>query len=121
MRINPLTDLVVNTALPLFSGTLIYFLGNTSVKNYLPDGLWAYALTSVILIIWNRGINFLWVILVILLSAGFELLQYFHLVPGTGDVADAIVYLLSIAIALVLNRLFKNLYSNKPNYLVYEP
>ncbi|HMH23095.1 MAG TPA: hypothetical protein VK563_15025 [Puia sp.] len=76
----------------------------------MPDSLWAYAFISSILILWDREINMAWITLVFLISISFELLQYGHIIPGTGDFTDIVAYLLSFTIALKLNASFKTLF-----------
>ena len=57
----------------------------------LPDGLWAFALTSLILIIWKnqQGFNrIIWLIFVLIFIIGQEVLQKMNLLPGTFDFLD---------------------------------
>lgn len=53
----------------------------------LPDGLWVYSFTSVLLLIWNGRINIL-VVLPLLLAALIEIGQRFRWYPGTFDIVD---------------------------------
>jgi hypothetical protein len=100
---------------PICLGYFIYYISaqtaQTSaailVKNYLPDGLWAWSFISVILILWDRRINFTWVLATYLLSAGFELLQLLDILPGTADLVDLIVYFTFMGIALYTNSFFR--------------
>jgi hypothetical protein len=116
------TDIFLNVVIPLFLGYIFYLLGNEIVvpgmiPNYLPDGLWAYALQSCILIIWNRKINIIWNIAIMLFVVMFELLQYLHFIKGTGDFFDIITYFIFFGIALTANKFFiSNIYIKLTNY-----
>lgn len=119
MKFDKRTDIVLNIIQPLLLGLLIYgsiklIAVPPAIRNYLPDGFWAYAFMSCILIIWERKINIIWIILVFLFSICFELLQYYQIIPGTGDIGDVLTYFLFFVIALTLNSFFKNLIST-PN------
>jgi len=108
MRISQLTDLFLNVLSPLVLGVVIYWAGNRvpmpmAVRNYLPDGLWAYSLMSAILVIWQRRIVIGWVLAVFALSIGFETLQYFHWIAGTGDLYDILTYFIFFGISLTIN------------------
>ncbi|TDW95833.1 hypothetical protein [Dinghuibacter silviterrae] len=114
MKFDRRVDILLNVILPLSLGLFIYWSAQrisipAVLKNYLPDGCWAYAFISSILIIWDRKVNIRWITPVFLLSACFELLQYRHLIPGTGDVKDVAVYFLFFSIALILNQIFRTL------------
>ena len=118
MKIIRQIDLVINVILPLLLGYFIYHMGDAGrisalIKNHLPDGLWAYSFITAILIIWNRQVNGLWIVIACLLSAGFELLQYFHWIAGTGDIIDMIAYLLFTGLALLINHYSRKMYSIK--------
>ena len=77
------------------------------VSNFLPDGLWAYAFTSCILIIWDRKANFIWLTMLGCFFIAFELLQSFHFVKGTGDIKDIFIYFVFGLLALITNQLYK--------------
>ncbi len=116
MKITRQTDLLLNVISPLLLGYFIYFLGSYEllpqwVKNYFPDGLWAYAFLSAILIIWNRQLNYTWLFISFLLAACFELLQHYLLVAGTADIADVMTYFLFMGAGLLMNRFFKQIKS----------
>ena len=111
MRLSKIFDILLNVVLPVLTGYLIYqFAGNNNryewARNYLPDGLWAYALLSSILIIWNRKINTYWCSLVFLFAAAIEIFQFFHFIPGTGDIWDIATYYLFFIIVLLTNKYF---------------
>lgn len=118
MKFNRFADIVLNVFLPLLLGYLVYYAGqqgriSLTVKNFLPDGLWAYAFISALLIIWNRSLPLIWIVAVYLLAAGFECLQYYKIVAGQPDVWDGVIYFLFISFGLVLNKTFKSLYFHK--------
>lgn len=112
MHFNKRWDLLLNILAPLAFGIIVYWLGDNQcipslIHNYLPDGLWAYAFMSAILLVWDRQLNMIWIIAAVLLSGGYELLQNYHIVAGTGDWNDILVYAAFFTIALLLNSLFK--------------
>ena len=106
-------DLALNIFLPLICGTLIYLLTDTTfvatwwIRSYIPDGLWAYAFTSAILIIWQRDMNLLWLLMVLMAGIFFEWMQFKSIVPGTADLVDIFIYLVFFLIALLFNSFFK--------------
>jgi hypothetical protein len=112
MRLGKRSDILLNIILPLLLGIGVYRAAGmiaipSLVRNYLPDGLWAYAFLSSILLIWDRAINVAWTVAAFLLAIGYEGAQYEHFIPGTGDIFDVISYFLFFGIALFLNMFFK--------------
>lgn len=108
-----LKRLLVYSLFPLFIGALIYFLCDwfnlmPLVRNYLPDGLWAFSLMSFLLIIWNGAIKKFWVSIAVLSFVLFEYLQSIHVIAGTGDVMDVVCYLLFSSLSLTINQSIKN-------------
>ncbi|HEX8331710.1 MAG TPA: hypothetical protein VF622_03765 [Segetibacter sp.] len=102
-------DIFFNVISPVSLGYMLYFLSNENmasrtIRNHLPDGLWAYAFQSCILIIWNRKGNIMWTLFIMTLSLGFEVLQHIHFIDGTGDYIDIITYFVFFGIALIVNR-----------------
>jgi len=111
--LNRYCDIALNILLPIIAGAAIYFTNATPfIRNYIPDGLWAYGLTSSILIIWNRRINVLWLTLTACIFIVFEGLQAQQIIKGTGDFLDIIIYFVSGITALAINIFFKQLYIN---------
>jgi hypothetical protein len=77
-----------------FSWTI--YLPNWVVYN-LPDGLWSYSFMSFTLIVWcsTTSLNAqLWRITAFSLGTLLEIGQYFHLISGTFDTLDVLIYLL---------------------------
>lgn len=71
----------------------------------LPDGLWVYALTALMIFLWRDArspMKFLWPSLGLLLGAGSELGQLAGVVPGSFDVVDLVVCLFAAGAAMVL-------------------
>lgn len=98
-------DILLNVLLPLILGSSFYFLPVWQLlRNHFADGLWAYALTSLILIIWNRQINLFWMGVIIICFPFFEYLQHIGIVKGTADLIDVVFYVIFFIIALVLNK-----------------
>ena len=109
MKYSRHTDLFINGMIPLFSGWMIYHMAdgtplNGWIKGHLPDGLWAYSFLSCHLIVWDRTVRISWVVITVLLSVSFELLQSIHAINGTGDVWDVVMYCLFFSLALFSNR-----------------
>ena len=100
---------LIHIGLPLLAGCAIYLLFpftsfHSSIRNYLPDGLWSYAFFSCLLLVWNRQVNLFWTVAGLLLFIAFEVLQYTGAVQGTFDVWDMIVYALFGGLALLTNQ-----------------
>ncbi len=118
---NKWKDVSCNMILPLFIGTAVYLLKKIIslppiIVNYLPDGLWAYSLQSCLLIIWNRKVNWMWMMALLIFCAGFEILQKTNYLSGTGDIYDFIVYVIFMATALLFNNIFNfYFYKTKPH------
>lgn len=109
-------DFIMNSIFPILVGSIFYLWEfNYILRCYLPDGLWAYALTSMLLIIWNRNYNKQWLYVIAFTFCIFEILQYLHIIPGTADYWDVIVYFVFFFLALLINLFIKlktNYYEN---------
>jgi hypothetical protein len=62
MKYSKIYDGFLNVFIPLLAGLLIYrmeqyFRIPALIRYYLPDGLWAYAFGSSMLIVWERKIH----------------------------------------------------------------
>jgi hypothetical protein len=72
----------------------------------LPDGLWVYALTSLMILLWRHAdslaIKMFWLSMGLLLGAGSELAQLAGILPGAFDPIDLLVCLAAPAAALLL-------------------
>ena len=104
-------DLLLNVLFPIMLGVLIYAIPDLKklpsfFSNYLPDGLWAYAFLSCIIIIWNRQIHIPWLIAVFISFVMFEALQYLEIINGTGDIKDVVTYFIFSITALFTNSFF---------------
>jgi hypothetical protein len=75
----------------------------------LPDGLWVYAITACMAMIWRNGqgaVGQLWVWSGFALGAGSELGQAIGVVPGTFDLADFVATAFAgFAAAMLVSRL----------------
>lgn len=69
----------------------------------MPDALWAYSLSSMLIIIWDYNISKKWITIVVSVFILFEWLQFINIIDGTSDVIDFIVYCISLIIALKTN------------------
>jgi hypothetical protein len=111
MKLSLKQDIFLNIVLPLFAGSYLYVMCLSTPltgfwRNQLPDGLWAYALFSSLLIIWDRQINTFWISVIFILFSAFEALQHFHFIGGTGDWLDIIMYFSFSGISLLTNKFF---------------
>lgn len=73
------------------------------VKFSLPDGLWMFSYTSVILIIWEGQINrasIIWLGLIPIVAITSEIFQLLGLLTGTFDWFDFVFYLLGFCIPI---------------------
>ena len=63
----------------------------------LPDGLWIYALSMSLFLIWGNDYlkSSVWVVIALLLAPSLEIMQYFHFLPGTFDWRDLIIYIIA--------------------------
>lgn len=108
MQKSRLIDLLINVVVPGIAGGVIYLVPSVHgiLRNYLPDGLWAYSFLSSILIIWERKLPFSWIAIVYVFFGVFEYLQGFGWLPGTGDSNDVFTYSAFSCFALLANRYF---------------
>lgn len=114
MKLSLKQDIFLNIILPVLGGSCLYFMSSNLsltgfLRNQLPDGLWAYGLTSSLLIIWNRKINIIWISIIFIIFLLFESLQHFHFISGTGDWFDIIMYFSFSTISLLTNKFFFHL------------
>ncbi|MEO6453467.1 MAG: hypothetical protein ABIN97_05310 [Ginsengibacter sp.] len=120
MKPRNIIDIGLNILLPIAVGSLIYYWNIKNnltgyIRNQLPDGLWAYAFVSSILIVWNRQINIYWLLGISVIYVGIEILQYLNIIAGTGDILDVAVYFAFSILGLLTNRIIKkttNKYDN---------
>ena len=85
----------------LLIGYLVYWADSQSLfpwrllRNHMPDGLWAASFIACLCFIWHDHKFFLyfWSFIAITSMIAFELFQFHGIVNGTGDILDAIVYL----------------------------
>ncbi len=71
----------------------------------LPDGLWMFSCTSLILNVWNNRLNkqsIVWIISMPAIAILSEFLQLFHLIRGTFDILDIASYLIGFTSAFFI-------------------
>ena len=76
------------------------------IKYNLPDGLWFYALLTVLLYIWENNFSecfVIWLFLAIILSYISEVLQKYHFLSGTFDFKDLLAYTIASSIFYFFN------------------
>ncbi len=102
------TYILLNIIGPILLGIFVYTNCYPKlIRNYLPDGLWAYSFTSSIILIWDNTINYFWISSVFLIFIIFEILQYKGIINGTGDIRDVLVYIIFCIFTLIVNIVFK--------------
>jgi hypothetical protein len=95
--------------LPVLLGALIYTSGFIilylqPIRNYLPDGLWAFALISILYFIWQGQPKLLWLIAAAVVFVLFELFQATGIIEGTGDPIDVLIYFFFSGISIFIHR-----------------
>lgn len=78
----------------------------------LPDALWMLALTLIILMIWDFKIHrrsMTWLAMGVIAGTGLELMQGFHLMRGTFDIADLLFTFLAASIPITITLLKQRL------------
>lgn len=77
------------------------------IKYNLPDALWLFSLTSILIIIWKREINktnFIYVLLPLIIGICWEFGQYLGIIQGTFDIKDLVFYIAASFIAFQNNK-----------------
>lgn len=80
----------------------------------LPDGLWMFSGTSLILNVWGNSINkqsIFWILMIPFIAILFEFLQLIHLMRGTFDIIDIVIYLIGFGVSILI-------FSSKKKYLI---
>lgn len=100
---------VLLVILPLIAGLFIYwgnryFLNFGVVRNFLPDGLWAFSLISSFCILWNNKIPKLWILGIFGACLSFEILQFYQVIGGIADPWDLFTYFLFGTSSLLINK-----------------
>ncbi len=107
--INLLKHCFLNVLIPVVIGVGIYTISQSYIylpfiRNYVPDGLWAFALVSCVLQIWEGDVNILWIAIIFCLFIGFEWLQELQIISGDGDWKDLVCYFLFGITAILINK-----------------
>ena len=71
----------------------------------LPDGLWIFSYTSLVLLLFNNLFNWksaFWILLIFFFSITIELLQLFDKYPGTFDLYDIFFYILGLVLPIII-------------------
>jgi hypothetical protein len=127
--LNNLIRFVIHVFFPLVAGSLVYltlrcsnvlFVGILEnicckyscteviladwdwIKYNLPDGLWVYSLTSLMIIIWKSYTwkSLIWICSGLLIAIISEFCQFIGVFPGTYDPIDIVFYLLAFGLAV---------------------
>lgn len=109
---------------PLLGGIWVYLKGRTSqtvyeswlkvdkkftgipLSDWLPDYLWCFSLLAGMVLLWKgwNKIPFAWKLSIWILVCSTELLQYLHLIPGTGDLVDLLFYQAAFVSVILLHK-----------------
>jgi len=71
----------------------------------LPDGLWLFSYTSLVLLIWKNKINrenFFWIAIIPIFIILSEFGQLLNIVPGTFDLVDILLYSLGAILPILI-------------------
>lgn len=109
---------LLHVLLPLAGGLIIYLSGPvfawpSLIKNYLPDACWSYALFSSILLVWDRTIQYAWLLAAAGLLLLTEGLQGTGAISGTADGLDLLAYGIAAALAIWVNQRLVNYSKNR--------
>ena len=69
-----------------------------------PDGVWVYAATSWLVLIWRPSICWPWVLLPVTLAVGSEVGQALAVIPGTYETCDIGFYIVGFLLAVTPRR-----------------
>ncbi len=83
----------------------------------LPDGLWLYSFTSILLIIWEKDIEKIkfWLLIPFLAFSSYELLKILKILQGTFDLVDLFIYFLAFILSIINIELIPQVYAKKIN------
>ena len=76
----------------------------------LPDGLWMFSYSCIVLVIWKRKItkySLLWLLSLPMISILFEVLQYYDYFNGTFDIIDIIFFIFGSLLPILINEKMK--------------
>ena len=78
---------------------------------YLPDFLWMFSMSCALFaVLLPQGRAFLtWCILAFSMGATWELMQHFHIISGTADVQDVILYSLAVISAAITKKMIERI------------
>ena len=76
----------------------------------LPDGLWMFSYSCIVLVIWKRKItkySLLWLLSLPMISILFEVLQYYNYFNGTFDIIDIVFFIFGSLLPILINERMK--------------
>jgi hypothetical protein len=84
----------------------------------VPDAIWVYSFTSLLLLIWADRLKyraaFAWIAMPLILGLGGEICQIWHIVPGTFDWWDVGSYITASLLSCITGLMFFRLFPNRP-------
>lgn len=73
------------------------------IQNHLADGLWAFSLTSTLVLVFHQAYSRQALLLIAIFSlVGFELAQHLSWIHGTADIYDLVIMVLCAALAFFI-------------------
>ncbi len=79
------------------------------VKYSLPDALWIFSFTYLMLLIWQFKItwsNALWIFIAPITGLYIEIGQLFKIIPGTFDIVDLLFMIIALTIPFINTQIF---------------
>ena len=76
----------------------------------LPDGLWMFSYSCIVLVIWKRKItkySLLWLLSLPMISILLEVLQYYDYFNGTFDIIDIVFFIFGSLLPILINKKIK--------------
>jgi len=108
IKISGFTNLIRCTLSPMKK-----YIPNWAIYS-LPDGLWVYALSSSLFIIWGKDClkSFYRVLIIIAFAPCLEIMQFYNILPGTFDIIDLIFYIIASTVSVLIFKLKFKKYEN---------
>lgn len=93
----------------------VLFLSNcTFLKYYFPDYLWAFSLLCCFNAVSKSTKTMVYrACAVFLMGALWEILQYFHIISGTGDLIDVFMYITAVLSVVLLDDIYGRIISSE--------
>ena len=83
----------------------VHFLPPAILLYNMPDALWMYSFTSLMIILWDNklsSISAFWILLVPFAGILTEAGQFFNIIPGTFDILDLLFLIIASVLPFIL-------------------